>query len=345
MKIKSFKELLLRKAEGNTSLQTLIKYANEDILVDNIVESLKKMAIANKNRGARKTGAINEWSKNMHIETPEIVRHAIGHHVSQGAAASKAGNHDLAKKHISQAMKMVYIVDQAEGKEAKNINIYAPQTRAWDRTAFSKKYKDDPKSLHRLTVTKPELQQKYTPDSYLRGLQGLKYWRDDTKHTDFLLNAPSDSPSVKKQYGKQMDQYGKVFTKTYPFRELKINGKHIPIDHDVVSDNKYTPHAFDDHPIMKEYKSDNIDSFKKQFNEYQNSDSLHNFIDSMQQMQQNEPEKFAAFEEGKKSDKIGMRTILCLLDKKRCFHSVRCCGTYYPLRLSSAGRPLTLPIE
>ena len=44
MKITSFKELLLKKAEGDSSLQSLIKMTKDSFFSEHIVEILEKMA-------------------------------------------------------------------------------------------------------------------------------------------------------------------------------------------------------------------------------------------------------------------------------------------------------------
>ena len=44
MELKSFREILLKKADGNPYLETLIKYAKDELIAEEVLEALAKMA-------------------------------------------------------------------------------------------------------------------------------------------------------------------------------------------------------------------------------------------------------------------------------------------------------------
>ena len=90
MELKSFKEILLKKAEGNPYLQTLIKYAKDDLLAEEVIESLLKMAEPSAAMGRGANSALTSYAGHMDNSDVEQLRDALGHHVSHYRGALKS---------------------------------------------------------------------------------------------------------------------------------------------------------------------------------------------------------------------------------------------------------------
>ena len=67
MKITSFKELLLKKAEGDGSLQSLIKMTKDSFFSDHIMEILEKMA-EDKRRGRASNKVVQHFGEETRVK-------------------------------------------------------------------------------------------------------------------------------------------------------------------------------------------------------------------------------------------------------------------------------------
>lgn len=261
MELNSFKELLLKKANGNDNLQTLIRFISNDALAEEIMESLEKMAA---HKGDKANSAITGWAGSATGADVSMLHDALGHHLSKFAAANKARppkTSDVEKKismtdhskggtkqelpyqtkhvemdpiahqHLERAMHLADLAARASKHSLGKMNFDHVPTHAWEMNETSahqrvnqhgqKKYADDQQGLK-------------------RRLQGKGAKRFE--NYGFLMQEPHEKYANK---GKLRGHSGQ-----YPFEEMKVNDKHVHIDHDMPASDKYEPHPFDSHPLF-----------------------------------------------------------------------------------------------
>src|ERR1700688_1004334 len=90
MELKSFREILLKKAEGNSYLETLIKYAKDELIAEEVLEALQKMAEPSAAMGRGANHAVTSYGAGMKPIHVEQLRDALGHHISHYKGALKA---------------------------------------------------------------------------------------------------------------------------------------------------------------------------------------------------------------------------------------------------------------
>lgn len=228
MKLDNFKELLIKKADGNPNLQLLIKYMRDEYLVEHAIESLNKMARSYSNKNSN--SAIMHFGSHMDPETDGAMIHdALSHHASHYKAALNSGNEKLADSHMKKIFQIMHMSekltrDGLNDHSGGKLKIDAIDPKPWERSGYSNisektgKFSTDTKGWSRLSNNY----------AWLRG-----------------------TPYNKGSYGKETEAHG--HNQAYPLNQIKVNGKHLHID-DVEQTSDYVPHEFDEHPIMKFYK-------------------------------------------------------------------------------------------
>lgn len=225
MKLDSFKELLIKKAEDNDSLVLLIKYMREDFLVDHVVESLEKMAriFSKKNPNH----AVLHFGTHMDPGTePDMIHDALSHHASHYKAALDAGNEALADRHMRKIFEINHMADKLtrdglNDHSGGKLKVEGVDPKPWERKKYSD-MKDDGK---------------FVTDT--------KGWARHGSDYSFLRESPHES------HKKEVKAHG--HNKAYPLEEMSVNGKPIHIEDDLKSPGKFVDHPFDSHPIMKHY--------------------------------------------------------------------------------------------
>ena len=229
MKIDSFRELLIKKAYGDPTLQAFAKYVKDELIIEYALEALEKMARAS-HKGDTANFALRDFASEMDPGTePHMIRDALGHHVSHYKAALKAGNSALANQHASQAYKIMNMADRVQKHSGGKLSFEHVSPHAWERNKFTQTYdKDHPKVV----------EGKYKPGDFTIKTKGLNYKGSDF---GFLQKPPHGS------YAKEIKRHG--HDKAYPFEHMRVNGKYIPVE-DIESSGGYQEHPFDKHPIL-----------------------------------------------------------------------------------------------
>jgi len=143
MELKSFKEILLKKAEGNPYLQTLIKYAKDDLLAEEVIESLLKMAEPSAAMGRGANSALTSFAGHMDNSDVEQMRDALGHHVShyRGALksmhaaqdpAQKAKLRGVADQHLNQIVPLMHLAGRAGKHSGGKMTLDYHTTTPWE---------------------------------------------------------------------------------------------------------------------------------------------------------------------------------------------------------------------
>ena len=249
MELKGFREVLLKKAEGNTTLQTLIAYARDEIIIDKVLESLEKMARPNASMGRGSNAAVMAFANQLKNKDVEMMRDALGHHVSHyksnlkaaqdpGTDPNKIANHrKVADQHLNKIIPLMHLAGKASKHSGGNLTIDYPSTTPWE-TNYTQterlpngKLKEGTKDLGRRPS--PNANRAKNP----RAVPDYRY----------LEMAPHpEHASLEKMPHKG----------GYPFEEIQLGHPmkrdagqaYLPIE-DVKDVKDYVPHPFDAHPV------------------------------------------------------------------------------------------------
>jgi hypothetical protein len=331
MKLDSFKELLLKKANDNENLSTLIKFIDNDILADEIIESLEKMA---DHKGNRANSAVTSFAGSATKIDTDMLHDAISHHLSRFAAANKASPpqktqrnisqssqtyvaydkpelknfthnvehyelHPTAKKHLERAMHLADLAAKASKHSLGKLNFDHVPTHAWEMNVTGDHVRVDKNG-----------NKKYVDDQ-----QGLKRrTKEGGKFPDYsyLLLTPH------KSYKKKSSLRG--HSGQYPFEEMKINDKYVHIDTSNIDNPlEYKEHEFDMHPLFhnegsankylpawekpEDHRSDaDRQKYADALSNWHESDHVINWLNRHEKMEQANPELYAA--RGSKPSKL-----------------------------------------
>src|ERR1035438_414100 len=143
MELKSFREILLKKAEGNPYLETLIEYAKDEIIAEEVLDALQKMAEPKAGMGSRANQPFTSYAAGMKPVHVEQLRDALGHHISHYKSALKA-HHEasdpkektrlrgVADQHLNKIIPMMHLAGKASKHSGGNIVLDYPSTIPWE---------------------------------------------------------------------------------------------------------------------------------------------------------------------------------------------------------------------
>lgn len=249
MELKSFREILLKKAEGNPYLQTLIEYAKEDILAEGVIESLLKMAEPSAAMGRGANSAITSYAGSMDNSDVEQLRDALGHHVSHYKGAlkgmhtasdpsQKAKFRTAADQHLEKLVPLMHLAGRAGKHSGGKMTLDYVGTTPWEsnyttieRHTHNGKLKEGTKDLGR----RPAKNANRSKNP--RAVPDYRY----------LEMAPHAGHGM----SEKMPHKG-----GYPFEEIQLGSPakrdagqaYLHIE-DVQHPGQFVPHAFDQHPI------------------------------------------------------------------------------------------------
>jgi hypothetical protein len=243
--LQSFRQLLLKKTDDE-SLRTLIKFSSDSILVDQVIESLEKMAV-NRNRGSHANAAIRDFGTEIDPELePAMIREALGHHASRYKAALKQDNQSAANKHAENFFKILDMVHKAEPHSHGKLQADMVDIKPWERThpsrseTFADRIARDPEYAKENPVTRG----KKLPHHFVNDTVGFSF-KPKGNDWSFLQNDPHES--------YKNDTLKTGHQGAYPMEHTKINGKYIPIEDVEDLHDANMSHPFDKHPIMEHY--------------------------------------------------------------------------------------------
>jgi len=232
MELFSFRELLVKKTQ-DVSLQNLVKFMKEELLVDLVAESLEKMARAG-HKGDAANFAIRDFVTEMDpAHEPNMIHDALSHHASNYKAALGSGNKAVANQHAKQIFRIVDMADQAQKHSHCKLQVEAVSPHAWERNSKTNQYIAGDDKVKDGTNKPGDFKTK------------TKGWRHRATDYSYLQQAPHSS------YSKEIRRHG--HNNAYPMEHIKINGKHIDVE-DVQSPSVFQSHPFDNHPVMKHFE-------------------------------------------------------------------------------------------
>jgi hypothetical protein len=289
VELNGFRELLLKKAEDNPTLKTLITYMRDDLIADHVLESLEKMARPHASMGRFANAGVTSWANQMKNKDVEMLRDALSHHVSHYKSALKNGKRNVADAHLNKIIPLMHLAAKAAGHSGGQLGFDYVPTEPWESnyTTLEKrpetgKLKEGTKGLGR----RPKKTDRTTNE---RGVPDYKY----------LEMAPHPG---------HPDQKRSPHSSGYPFEEIQI-GNPAKIDanegylhiNDVGPQESYVGHPFDTHPIhsVADVKQDSLNPEKMQqfanaMNHWHAGEHSKNWMQSMKESHGKDPEAFKA---------------------------------------------------
>jgi hypothetical protein len=271
MELNSFKELLLKKAEGNPTLQTLIRFAKDEIIAERVLESLEKMARPHASMGRGANAGVVAFANQLKNKDVEMMRDSLGHHIAHHKAALKAGNRDVADQHLGKIIPLMHLAGRSSAHSGGQLGLDYTPLEPWESNYTS---------LDRHTGTTGKLKE---------GTKGLgrrpKSSHPEgghTKRTSEHRNVPDYRYLEMAPHAGHPDLKNSKHKGGYPFEEVQMGNPakidsgeaylHIP---EVEAKEEFTPHAFDHHPIhsVSDLKQDSltpdkVEAFAKQMQDW-----------------------------------------------------------------------------
>lgn len=276
MELKSFKELLLKKANGDSRLEILVESISQDRFVTKIIESLNKMARLTAAAGRNPNSALSAYAGKMDDSDVAQLRDALGHHISHYRGAlktmhaeqdpkQKANLRNVADQHLGKIVPLAHLAARAERHSNGRVAADLPPIRAWQANyTGTHKFPSGPTDASgKVTMQDPVTGETVGPGTPGKELIGTEGWGGRPSKSKKSGHDQNKSRSTPDYHYLEMPAHPKhdSLSETkhrggFPFEDIRVGspaevdaGKghlHIP---DVGSVTSYQPHEFDKHPI------------------------------------------------------------------------------------------------
>lgn len=296
MELKSFRELLLKKAAENPTLQTIINVMKDDLMADHLIESLEKMARPHASMGRGANAGVVAFANQMKNKDVEMMRDALSHHISHYKSALKNGNREVADQHLKEIIPLMHLAGKASAHSGGQLGLDYIPMEPWETN---------------YTTTERHLD---TTRKLKEGTKGLGRRPKGSHPAGGHLSRTSEHRNVPdyrylemEPHPEHPDQKTSPHKGGYPFEEIQI-GNPAKIDakeaylhiNDVGPQDKFVPHPFDHHPVNKirDLKQDDMaqhmDQFAEDMQNWHNSEHNTNWMSSLKEAHQKDPEAFKA---------------------------------------------------
>ena len=305
MELKSFRELLLKKAADNPTLQTIIDVMKDDLIAEKVLESLEKMARPQASMGRAANAAVTAFGNQMKNKDVEMMRDALSHHVSHYQAALKNGQRDIADKHLNKIVPLMHLAGKAAAHSNGQLGLdYTPlepwETNYTNPARFDKNghYKDENTGRNH----------EGTAGKLIEGTKGLRRRLNSTSREKNPRSVPDYHYLEMKPHEEHGDTERSPHKGGYPFEEIqignpaKIDAKeaHLHIQ-DVGKQDAYVPHPFDEHPVhaiadekQGSLSQGDLEQFANKMNDWHSSEHNAKWMQGVKQLHANDPEGFKA---------------------------------------------------
>lgn len=289
MELKSFRELLLKKAADNPTLQSIIDVMKDELIAEKVIESLEKMARPQASMGRSANAAVTAFGNQLKNKDVEMMRDALAHHISHYKSALKHGQRDLADQHLNKIIPMMHLAARSAAHSNGQLGLDYVPLEPWEtnyttteRRAETGKLKEGTKGLRRRLNSVGR-------DKNPRSVPDYRY----------LEMAPHEEHADTK---KSPHKGG------YPFEEIQL-GNPAKIDSkeaylhiiDPGKQDEYVPHPFDNHPIHEfaEHKQDSLQpehmkDFADKMTAWHGSEHNTKWMEGLKQLHASNPEAFKA---------------------------------------------------
>lgn len=287
MELKSFKDILLKKASDNPALQTIIDVIKDEILIEKVLESLEKMARPQASMGRSANAAITAFGNQLKNKDVEMMRDALSHHVNHYRAALKAGKRDVADQHLNQIIPLMHLAARAGMHSGGQMGLDYVPLEPWETN-------------YTTTERRPET------GKLKEGTKGLRRRLNSASREKNPRSVPDYRYLEMAPHEEHADSKKSAHKGGYPFEEIqlgnpaKIDAKEAYLDlHDVDPQEKFTPHPFDMHPVHEfaEEKQDSLtpehmENFAQKMQDWHNSEHNASWLKNMKELHSKNPEAF-----------------------------------------------------
>ena len=276
MGLKGFRDILLKKAEGDSRLEILVESIGQDRLANKVIESLKKMARLTAAAGRNPNSALSAYAGKMDDSDVAQLRDALGHHVSHYRGALKAMHgatdptekgklRSVADQHLNKIVPLSHLAARAERHSNGRIAADLPPIRAWQAN-YTGTHKFPNSSLDangKSTVTDPVTGETVGPGPPGEELIGTEGWggrASKSKKAGHDQNKSRATPDYRYLEMPAHPEHDSLSETThrggFPFEDIRVGSPnevdagmghlHLPDTGEV---KQYVPHEFDQHPI------------------------------------------------------------------------------------------------
>jgi hypothetical protein len=289
MNLNSFKELLIKKAEGNSELLTLINFIDNNSLADKLLESLEKMARPQASMGRSANAAITAFANQLKNKDVEKLRDALGHHISHYRSALQRGNREVADKHLNRVIPLMHLAARASAHSNGQLGLDYVPMEPWETN-------------YTTTERRPET------GKLKEGTKGLRRRLNSVSRDKNPRSVPDYNYLEMPPHEDHPDSKKMTHTGGYPFEEIQI-GNPSKIDSgeaylhlfDAGDQKDYVPHPFDMHPIHEHadkphehLNEDHLNDFAKKMTDWHTSDHSKQWLESIKEQHAKDPEAFKA---------------------------------------------------
>ena len=295
MELKSFRELLLKKAADNPTLQTLIDVMKDDLIASKVIESLEKMAKPQASMGRSANAAVTAFGNQMKNKDVEMMRDALSHHVSHYQSALKNGQRDIADKHLNQIIPLMHLAGKASAHSNGQLGLDYIPLEPWETNYTT------PERIK-------EGAERGVAGKLKEGTKGLRRRLNSTSREKNPRSVPDYHYLEMKPHEEHGDTKRSPHKGGYPFEEIQI-GNPAKIDskeaylhiQDVGKQDAYVPHPFDEHPIheiadtpQSSLKPEDMESIAAKMQDWHNSEHNAKWMEGVKGLHAKNPEAFKA---------------------------------------------------
>lgn len=286
MSLDSFKQILLKKSTDNPSLQTLITFIKDEVLVNKILESLEKMAAPHARSGVGANGGVVTTAGTLTNTDIKMLHDALSHHVAHYKSALKNNNRSVADAHLNKIIPMVHLATKLANHSGGRMSVDTVGPQAWEANITTEER--NPATGRRMEETEgwrrrpmPKSRRIYTPKDY-------RYF-EMPPHPQHNHIRDNEHPH----------------RGGYPFEEIQIGNPsdidnkkaylHVP---EIANTDSFTPHPFDAHPVNSIQDLTNSefakvsDKFENELGQWKDSPSYKKWTEDRKQTASADPESF-----------------------------------------------------
>lgn len=289
MELKSFRELLLKKAANDPTLQTLIDVMKDELIAEKVIESLEKMARPQASMGRSANAAITAYGNQMKNKDVEMMRDALAHHINHYRSALKNGKREIADQHLNKIVPLMHLAARAGAHSGGQLGLDYTPLEPWETNYTSTERRPETGKLKEGTKGLRRRLNSVSRDKNPRSVPDYRY----------LEMAPHEEHADSK---KSPHKGG------YPFEEIQL-GNPAKIDakeaylhlHDIGPQDSFVAHPFDEHPVhaFAEEKQDSLspehmNDFAQKMQDWHSSEHNAKWMEGVKQLHAKDPEAFKA---------------------------------------------------
>lgn len=289
MELKSFRQLLLKKAADNITLQTLIDVMKDELIADKVIESLEKMAKPQASMGRGANAGVTAYGNQLKNKDVEQMRDALSHHVNHYKSALKNDQRDIADQHLNRIVPMMHLAGRAAAHSNGQLGLdYAP-LEPWETN-------------YTTTERRPET------GKLKEGTKGLRRRLNSTSRDKNPRSVPDYRYLEMPPHEGHADSAKSPHKGGYPFEDIQL-GSPAKIDakeaylhsQDVGRQDAFVPHPFDEHPIhsMAEQSQDDLspaamEDFANNMQNWHGTEHNKKWLEGVKRLHAADPQAFAS---------------------------------------------------